>query len=233
MSYISLNNICKYYGENETLVKALDDINIDLNKKEFVVILGPSGAGKTTVLNILGGMDVATSGSYLINGNDVCKYNNKELARFRREKIGFVFQFYNLMNNLTALENVILATKHLNNTLDPLDVLNKVGLKDRINNFPSALSGGEQQRVSIARALVKKPEILLCDEPTGALDSKTGKNIIQLLKDLAKTEDSAVIVVTHNAKIAQVADRIIHINDGKIIKDELNKDIKEVSEIVW
>ena len=233
MSYISLNNISKYYGENETLVKALDDINIDLNKKEFVVILGPSGAGKTTVLNILGGMDVATSGSYLINGNDVCKYNNKELARFRREKIGFVFQFYNLMNNLTALENVILATKHLNNTLDPLDVLNKVGLKDRINNFPSALSGGEQQRVSIARALVKKPEILLCDEPTGALDSKTGKNIIQLLKDLAKTEDSAVIVVTHNAKIAQVADRIIHINDGKIIKDELNKDIKEVSEIVW
>ena len=233
MSYISLNNICKYYGENETLVKALDDINIDLNKKEFVVILGPSGAGKTTVLNILGGMDVATSGSYLINGNDVCKYNNKELARFRREKIGFVFQFYNLMNNLTALENVILATKHLNNTLDPLDVLNKVGLKDRINNFPSALSGGEQQRVSIARALVKKPEILLCDEPTGALDSKTGKNIIQLLKDLAKTEDSAVIAVTHNAKIAQVADRIIHINDGKIIKDELNKDIKEVSEIVW
>ena len=233
MSYISLNNICKYYGENEILVKALDDINIDLNKKEFVVILGPSGAGKTTVLNILGGMDVATSGSYLINGNDVCKYNNKELARFRREKIGFVFQFYNLMNNLTALENVILATKHLNNTLDPLDVLNKVGLKDRINNFPSALSGGEQQRVSIARALVKKPEILLCDEPTGALDSKTGKNIIQLLKELAKTEDSAVIVVTHNAKIAQVADRIIHINDGKIIKDELNKDIKEVSEIVW
>ena len=233
MSYISLNHISKYYGEDETLVKALDDISFEINKKEFVVILGPSGAGKTTLLNILGGMDLATSGSYVIGDNDICQYNNKSLAKFRREKIGFVFQFYNLMNNLTALENVILATKKIPNHLDPKEVLASVGLSDRINNFPSGLSGGEQQRVSIARALVKRPEILLCDEPTGALDSNTGKNIIQLLKNLAKNGDSAVIVVTHNANIALVADRVINISDGKIVSDEINKDIKDVSEIVW
>lgn len=233
MAYISLNHICKYYGKDETLVKALDDINFDLNKKEFVVILGPSGAGKTTLLNILGGMDFATSGNYLINGQDVCKYNGKELAKFRREKIGFVFQFYNLMNNLTAYENVCLATKRLKNTLEPKEILTKVGLKERLDNFPSNLSGGEQQRVSIARALVKKPEILLCDEPTGALDSKTGKNIIKLLKTLAKSEDSAVVVVTHNANIALVADRVIKINDGKITSDEYNEKVLDVEEITW
>ena len=233
MAYISLNHICKYYGKDETLVKALDDINFDLNKKEFVVILGPSGAGKTTLLNILGGMDFATNGNYLINGQDVCKYNGKELAKFRREKIGFVFQFYNLMNNLTAYENVCLATKRLKNTLEPKEILTKVGLKDRLDNFPSNLSGGEQQRVSIARALVKKPEILLCDEPTGALDSKTGKNIIKLLKTLAKSEDSAVVVVTHNANIALVADRVIKINDGKITSDEYNEKVLDVEEITW
>ena len=233
MAYISLEHIAKYYGKDDTLVKALDDINFSINKKEFVVILGPSGAGKTTLLNILGGMDLATTGSYYLNGIDVCSYNNKELSKFRREKIGFVFQFYNLMNNLTALENVILATKRIPNSLDPLDVLKKVGLEKRINNFPSALSGGEQQRVSIARALVKKPELLLCDEPTGALDSKTGKTIIALLKDLAKSYDSAVVVVTHNANIALVADRVIKINDGKIISDFYNDQVKEVSEIEW
>lgn len=233
MAYISLEHIAKYYGKDDTLVKALDDINFSINKKEFVVILGPSGAGKTTLLNILGGMDLATTGSYYLNGIDVCSYNNKELSKFRREKIGFVFQFYNLMNNLTALENVILATKRIPNSLEPLDVLKKVGLEKRINNFPSALSGGEQQRVSIARALVKKPELLLCDEPTGALDSKTGKTIIALLKDLAKSYDSAVVVVTHNANIALVADRVIKINDGKIISDFYNEQVKEVSEIEW
>lgn len=233
MAYISLNHICKYYGKGETLVKALDDINFDLNKKEFVVILGPSGAGKTTLLNVLGGMDFATSGNYLINGQNVCKYNSKELAKFRREKIGFVFQFYNLMNNLTAYENVCLATKRLKDTLEPKEILTKVGLKDRLDNFPSNLSGGEQQRVSIARALVKKPEILLCDEPTGALDSKTGKNIIKLLKTLAKSEDSAVVVVTHNANIALVADRVIKINDGKITSDEYNEKVLDVEEITW
>ncbi len=233
MAYISLEHIAKYYGKDDTLVKALDDINFSINKKEFVVILGPSGAGKTTLLNILGGMDLASTGSYYLNGIDVCSYNNKELSKFRREKIGFVFQFYNLMNNLTALENVILATKRIPNSLDPLDVLKKVGLEKRINNFPSALSGGEQQRVSIARALVKKPELLLCDEPTGALDSKTGKTIIALLKDLAKSYDSAVVVVTHNANIALVADRVIKINDGKIISDFYNEQVKEVSEIEW
>ena len=233
MAYISLEHIAKYYGKDDTLVKALDDINFSINKKEFVVILGPSGAGKTTLLNILGGMDLASTGSYYLNGIDVCSYNNKELSKFRREKIGFVFQFYNLMNNLTALENVILATKRIPNSLDPLDVLKKVGLEKRINNFPSALSGGEQQRVSIARALVKKPELLLCDEPTGALDSKTGKTIIALLKDLAKSYDSAVVVVTHNANIALVAVRVIKINDGKIISDFYNEQVKEVSEIEW
>ena len=233
MAYISLEHIAKYYGKDDTLVKALDDINFSINKKEFVVILGPSGAGKTTLLNILGGMDLATTGSYYLNGIDVCSYNNKKLSKFRREKIGFVFQFYNLMNNLTALENVILATKRIPNSLEPLDVLKKVGLEKRINNFPSALSGGEQQRVSIARALVKKPELLLCDEPTGALDSKTGKTIIALLKDLAKSYDSAVVVVTHNANIALVADRVIKINDGKIISDFYNEQVKEVSEIEW
>lgn len=233
MSYITLNHIAKYYGEGETLVKALDDINFTLNKKEFVVILGPSGAGKTTLLNILGGMDVATSGNYIVEDKDVCQFNNKQLARFRREKIGFVFQFYNLMNNLTAYENVCLATKKIKDTLNPKDILVKVGLEKRLNNFPSNLSGGEQQRVSIARALVKKPEILLCDEPTGALDSKTGQNIIALLKDLAKSEDSAVVVVTHNANIALVADRVIHISDGKIVADYYNEKPKEVSEITW
>ncbi len=233
MSYITLNHIAKYYGEGETLVKALDDINFTLNKKEFVVILGPSGAGKTTLLNILGGMDVATSGNYIVEDKDVCQFNNKQLARFRREKIGFVFQFYNLMNNLTAYENVCLATKKIKDTLNPKDILVKVGLEKRLNNFPSNLSGGEQQRVSIARALVKKPEILLCDEPTGALDSKTGQNIIALLKDLAKSEDSAVVVVTHNANIALVADRVIHISDGKIVADYYNEKPKEVTEITW
>lgn len=195
--------------------------------------LGPSGAGKTTLLNILGGMDVATSGNYIVEDKDVCQFNNKQLARFRREKIGFVFQFYNLMNNLTAYENVCLATKKIKDTLNPKDILVKVGLEKRLNNFPSNLSGGEQQRVSIARALVKKPEILLCDEPTGALDSKTGQNIIALLKDLAKSEDSAVVVVTHNANIALVADRVIHISDGKIVADYYNEKPKEVTEITW
>lgn len=233
MSYIELNHIKKYYGENETLVKALDDINFKLNKKEFVVILGPSGAGKSTILNILGGMDRATSGTYIVEGKDITQLNNHELTKFRREKIGFVFQFYNLMNNLTAYENVSLATKKIKDHLDPKLILEKVGLGKRLNNFPSNLSGGEQQRVSIARALVKKPQILLCDEPTGALDSKTGQTIIALLKDLSKSEDSAVVVVTHNANIALVADRVIKLSDGKIVSDEYNESPKDVKDIVW
>ncbi len=233
MSYIELNHIKKYYGENETLVKALDDINFKLNKKEFVVILGPSGAGKSTILNILGGMDRATSGTYIVEDKDITQLNNRELTKFRREKIGFVFQFYNLMNNLTAYENVSLATKKIKDHLDPKLILEKVGLGKRLNNFPSNLSGGEQQRVSIARALVKKPQILLCDEPTGALDSKTGQTIIALLKDLSKSEDSAVVVVTHNANIALVADRVIKLSDGKIVSDEYNESPKDVKDIVW
>lgn len=233
MSYIELNHIKKYYGENETLVKALDDINFKLNKKEFVVILGPSGAGKSTILNILGGMDRATSGTYIVEDKDITQLNNRELTKFRREKIGFVFQFYNLMNNLNAYENVSLATKKIKDHLDSKLILEKVGLGKRLNNFPSNLSGGEQQRVSIARALVKKPQILLCDEPTGALDSKTGQTIIALLKDLSKSEDSAVVVVTHNANIALVADRVIKLSDGKIVSDEYNESPKDVKDIVW
>ena len=179
MSYISLNNICKYYGENETLVKALDDINIDLNKKEFVVILGPSGAGKTTALNILGGMDSATSGDVIVDNKNISQLKGKSLIKYRREDIGFVFQFYNLVQNLTAIENVELATQICKDSLNPEEVLENVGLKDRLKNFPSQLSGGEQQRVAIARAIAKNPKLLLCDEPTGALDYKTGKQILK------------------------------------------------------
>lgn len=233
MAFIELDNINKTYGSKDTLVEALKDVNFTINKNEFVVILGPSGAGKTTLLNILGGMDSASSGKYLVDGIDITTMNDKELARFRREKIGFVFQFYNLMANLTALENVKLATKKISLAANPREMLLQVGLENREKNFPSALSGGEQQRVSIARALVKRPAILLCDEPTGALDSVTGKKIIALLKEISRKQDGSVIVVTHNSKIADCADRVLKLNDGKIVADYYNESPCEVDDIIW
>ena len=233
MAFIELKNINKIYGSKETKIVALENINFELNKKELVVILGPSGAGKTTLLNVIGGMDRPTTGDYFVDGKNITDYNNNELAKFRREKIGFVFQFYNLMANLTALENVSLATKKIKNALDPKKILEDVGLGNRLKSFPANLSGGEQQRVSIARALVKNPAILLCDEPTGALDSQTGKKIIELLKNLSHNGNSAVVIVTHNANIALVADRVIRVRDGRIIADEINPNPKEVDEITW
>ncbi len=233
MAFIELKNIDKIYGSKETEIVALKNINFQIEKKELVVILGPSGAGKTTLLNIIGGMDRPTNGSYFVNNTDITKLNNSDLAKFRRKEIGFVFQFYNLMANLTAIENVALATRKIDNALNPKDVLEQVGLGERLKNFPSNLSGGEQQRVSIARALVKQPSILLCDEPTGALDSQTGKHIISLLKKLSHEGDSSVIIVTHNANIALVADRVIKVRDGSIISDEKNQNPMEVDEITW
>lgn len=233
MAYIKMTGISKIYGSDTASIKALDDISLDVNKGELVVILGQSGAGKTTLLNILGGMDSPTSGEYLFNGEDVAKYNEKKLGLFRRNDIGFVFQFYNLMPNLTALENVMMSANVAIDPLDPVEVLKSVGLENRLNNFPQSLSGGEQQRVSIARAIVKKPSLLLCDEPTGALDSKTGVSIIAILKDIAHQGNQTVIIVTHNALLSEIADRVIHINDGKITKNELNQKPKEVNEIKW
>ena len=215
MSNIEIKNLSKIYNpgkENE--VKALDDVSFTLEEGTFTVILGASGAGKSTLLNILGGMDNATSGNYIINGDDVVSYNPKQLSLFRRQQIGFVFQFYNLMPNLNALENVALAASVAKEPFDSFDILKRVGLEKRGKNFPSQLSGGEQQRVAIARAVVKNPQLLLCDEPTGALDKKTGALILKLLFDIGKEYHKTVIIVTHNAKIADCASRVLRISDG-------------------
>lgn len=233
MAFIELKDITKSYGKDTAKIVALDHVSFSLEAKEFVVILGASGAGKSTLLNILGGMDFATEGSYFVNGKEITKLKDKDLALFRRNHIGFVFQFYNLMPNLTALENVKLSCQHCKNALKAEEALALVGLKNRLNNFPCNLSGGEQQRVSIARAIAKKPDILLCDEPTGALDSKTGKSILKLLKEISDTGNQSVVIVTHNSNIALVADRVIHLSDGKIMKDEHNDHPKEIEEIDW
>lgn len=233
MAYISFKNVCKEYKMGEIIIKALENTNFDINKGELVVIVGPSGAGKTTALNILGGMDSATSGSVLVDGKDVTKLKNKELIKYRREDIGFVFQFYNLVQNLTAKENVELATQICKDSLNPEDVLEKVGLAERKNNFPSQLSGGEQQRVAIARAIAKNPKLLLCDEPTGALDYKTGKQILKLLQDTARKENMTVLIITHNAAIAPMADKVIHFKNGTAENVVINEIIKSVDDIEW
>ncbi len=233
---IIIKNIKKTYGDSkkgEALIEALKGSNFEINKGELVVILGPSGAGKSTLLNILGGMDNATSGEYYFFGEEVTKMNDKELAKFRRNKIGFVFQFYNLMPSLTAKENVYLAASLNKNSLDVDEILNKVGLENRKNNFPAQLSGGEQQRVAIARALSKNPELLLCDEPTGALDSKTGAQILDLLYEICKKNNKTVIIVTHNKAISVIADRLIQVVDGNIYKNELIENPKSAKEIEW
>lgn len=236
MSYIQLNNITKIYGnekKNEAKVVALDNCSLNIEKGEFIVVLGASGAGKSTLLNILGGMDVPTSGDYIVEGENIAKYNDKKLGEFRRHDVGFVFQFYNLMPNLTALENIAIAKSVTKGGFRPKDVLRGVGLEGREGTFPAQLSGGQQQRVAIARAIVKNPKLLLCDEPTGALDSKTGALILKLLQNIAKRYNKTVIIVTHNVKIASIAQRIVTIQDGKIIKDELNTNIQKVEDIVW
>lgn len=231
--FVKLQEITKIYKMGEVEIRAADHISFSIEKGEFVVIVGPSGAGKTTVLNILGGMDTATSGKLLVDGQDVTAYNARRLTGYRREDIGFVFQFYNLVPNLTALENVELALQICRDPLDAREVLNEVGLGDRLDNFPAQLSGGEQQRVSIARALAKNPKLLLCDEPTGALDYNTGKAILKLLQNMCRERGMTVIVITHNQAIAPMADRLIHIKNGQVSQMEMNEDPVSIDEIEW
>jgi putative ABC transport system ATP-binding protein len=231
---VVVKDLSKIYNQGASNeVRALNQVSFTAKESEFIVILGASGAGKSTLLNILGCMDNATDGSYFVENKDVAKDNNKELSNFRRHDIGFVFQFYNLMPNLTALENVQLAASVALDPFDPAEILAKVGLKSRMNNFPAQLSGGEQQRVAIARAVVKNPKLLLCDEPTGALDSKTGASIISLLYSIALEYHKTVLIVTHNSKISLCAERLIHIADGKIVSNEVNPKPVDPSEIKW
>ena len=233
MSFLSLKNVSKDYVMPSGSIRALNDVTFEAENGEFIVILGQSGAGKTTLLNLLGGMDTLTAGEMILDGKEVSALNKKGLTLYRRTDIGFVFQFYNLMPNLTAIENVELATEICKNALDPKKALESVGLSERINNFPSQLSGGEQQRVSIARAVAKNPKLLLCDEPTGALDYKTGKTILKLLHDLCKTQNKLVIVVTHNQAIKDMADKVITIKNGEIEKIIINNNPTSIEELEW
>ena len=233
MSYIQFKNVTKEYKMGEVTIKALDKTNFDIEKGELVVIVGPSGAVKTTCLNFLGGMDTATSGKVIVDGKNVSELKNKGLIKYRREDIGFVFQFYNLVQNLTAIENVELATQICKDSLDPQTIIEKVGLKDRTKNFPSQLSGGEQQRVAIARAIAKNPKLLLCDEPTGALDYKTGKQILKLLQDTCRKEKMTVIIITHNTAIAPMADKVIHFKNGKAEDIIINENPTPIEQIEW
>jgi len=233
MSYIEFKNVVKEYKMGEVTIKALDNTNFKIEKGELVAIVGPSGAGKTTTLNILGGMDNVTSGEVIVDGKRVDKLKSKELIRYRREDIGFVFQFYNLVQNLTAVENVELATQICKNSLEPHTVMQKVGLENREKNFPSQLSGGEQQRVAIARAIAKNPKLLLCDEPTGALDYKTGKQILKLLQDTCRKEKMTVIIITHNTAIAPMADKVIHFKNGTAQNIEINENPMPIENIEW
>ena len=233
MAYIKFENVIKEYQMGEVTIKALDNTNFEIDKGELVVIVGPSGAGKTTTLNILGGMDRLTSGNVLVDGKNITKLNNRELIKYRREDIGFVFQFYNLVQNLTAKENVELATQLCKDALNPEKILDKVGLAGRKDNFPSQLSGGEQQRVAIARAIAKNPKLLLCDEPTGALDYKTGKSILKLLQDMSRKENMTVIIITHNGAIAPMADKVIHFKNGTAEDIIINETPESIDNIEW
>ena len=231
--FVQLKDITKVYHMGEVEIRAADNINFSIKKGEFVVIVGPSGAGKTTVLNILGGMDTATGGTLTVDGKDITAYDSRQLTGYRRDDIGFVFQFYNLIPNLTALENVELALQICKDPLDAKKVLEDVGLGDRLDNFPAQLSGGEQQRVSIARALAKNPKLLLCDEPTGALDYNTGKAILKLLQNMCRERGMTVIVITHNQALAPMADRLIHIKNGQVSHMETNENPMSIDEIEW
>ena len=233
MAFIDVKNEYKKYSGGSGSVLANNDISFNVDKGELVIILGPSGAGKSTLLNILGGMDTPTSGEIIVDGKHVEKYNEKQLTKYRRTEVGFVFQFYNLVQNLTAKENVELATAVVPKALSPKSVLRQVGLSERMDNFPAELSGGEQQRVAIARALAKKPKLLLCDEPTGALDFKTGKQILKLLQETSHKLGKTVIIITHNSAIAPMADKVIHVNDAKVQKIEKNEKPISVDEIEW
>ena len=232
-NFVELDGVTKTYHMGEVDIHAVDGIDFQITKGEFVVVVGPSGAGKTTVLNILGGMDTATKGKVWVDGENIAEYNPRKLTGYRRDDIGFVFQFYNLVPNLTALENVELALQICKNPLKAKDVLDEVGLGERLNNFPAQLSGGEQQRVSIARALAKNPKLLLCDEPTGALDYQTGKSILKLLQDMCREKGMTVIVITHNSALAPMADRVITIKNGKVSSMRMNNEPISVELIEW
>jgi putative ABC transport system ATP-binding protein len=231
--FVELREVKKIYHMGEVEIEAAAGIDFSITKGEFAVVVGPSGAGKTTVLNILGGMDTATSGSVLVDGQDIAKYSSRQLTAYRRDDIGFVFQFYNLIPNLTALENVELALQICRDPMDAATVLDEVGLGERLDNFPAQLSGGEQQRVSIARALAKNPKLLLCDEPTGALDYNTGKSILKLLQDTCREKGMTVILITHNSAIAPMADRVIRIKNGKVSDITVNDNPVLVETIEW
>ena len=232
-AFVTLEDVTKVYHLGEVDIAAADGISFEIEKGEFAVVVGPSGAGKTTVLNILGGMDTATDGIVEVDGEDISAYSQRQLTAYRRDDIGFVFQFYNLVPNLTALENVELALQICKEPLDAAEVLREVGLKDRLDNFPAQLSGGEQQRVSIARALAKNPKLLLCDEPTGALDYNTGKSILKLLQDTCRERGMTVILITHNSAIAPMADRVIKIKNGKVAEIIVNRHPVSVETIEW
>lgn len=233
MAYIEFDNVVKEYPSGGSVIRALDEASFTADEGRLTVILGQSGAGKTTALNILGGMDTATSGRVVVGGRDITGLRPKELVGYRRNDIGFVFQFYNLVPNLTALENVELASQICADHFDPADTLGKVGLADRLDNFPAQLSGGEQQRVSIARAIAKKPKLLLCDEPTGALDYETGKEVLQLLQDICRDEGMTVMIITHNSALAPMAHKVIRFRSGKVTGEEVNPDPTPIADIEW
>ena len=233
MNIIEFKNVSKRYKVGNQEIEAVKHVSFNIESGEFVVVLGASGAGKSTILNLLGGMDTVSEGQILVEGQDIVNFSEKELTKYRAEKIGFVFQFYNLVQNLTALENVELATQISKNPLDVKMVLKRVGLENRMNNFPAQLSGGEQQRVAIARAIAKNPKLLLCDEPTGALDYQTGKAILALLREMCNKYKMTVIVITHNSALAPMADRIIHLKNGRVASSAINENPKPIEEIEW